>query len=171
MSKIRHYLHIFTPEQKISIYPARFNAMAWSMSGLILMAFLVIGCSEPVEDEVRIRQRIDDMVKATEQKELGEVMEPVEKDFLGNKRIRKANLKGLVLLHFRRHKNVHVFVNDLEVVLEGLSAKVTCNVVLAGRNQTLPEQARVLQVKSVWKKIEDDWFVVSASWRDPLLDL
>ena len=171
MPKVRQNLHKFTSEQNISSFGAKFNIWALTQYVLILMTFLAVGCSEPVDDEVRIRQRVDDMVKATETKELGDVMEPVHKDFLGNKRIRKANLKGLVLLHFRRHKNVHVFVNDLEVVLMQGEAEVTCNMVLAGRNQTLPEQARVLQVKSMWEKIEDDWFVVSASWRDPLLDL
>lgn len=135
-----------------------------------LVLALISGCSEPVDDELRIRQRVDAMVKATEAKELGEVMRPVHKDFLGNKRIRKANLRGLVLLHSRQHKNLHVFVNQLEVQLGGTQAEVVCNVVLAGRSQTLPEQARVLQVRSTWHKIDDDWFVMSASWKDPFLN-
>ena len=155
--------------------------------GLLLAAgFVLIGCSEPVDDEVRIRQRITEMENATEAKQLGDVMQPVDKDFLGNEIIRKVNLKALILLHFRRSKNVHVYINDLEVVLlsgepeakdlDGseakiTEAKVTCNVVMAGRNKTLPEQARVLQVVSIWKKIEGDWFVASASWKDPLRNL
>lgn len=158
------------------------RALASCWLGLLLSAGLLLsGCSEPVGDEARIRQRIAEMESATEAKQLGDVMQPVHKGFLGNKRIRKVNLKALILLHFRRNKNVHVYINDLEVVLMASNtdvsktdvreAKVTCNVVMAGRNQTLPEHARVLQVTSVWKKIDDDWFVVSASWKDPLLDL
>lgn len=151
-------------------YWSGFYSQGMTLLVASLMMLVTVSCSEPVDDEARIRQRIDDMVKATEAKELGDVMAPVHQDFLGNERIRKANLKGLVFMHMRRHKNVHVFVNNLEVVLKGAEAEVTCNVVLAGRNQTLPEQARVLQVTSIWKKIEDDWFVVSASWRDPFLN-
>lgn len=138
---------------------------------LIFGALALAGCNgEPMDDEARIRQLIDDMVAATEAKELGKALEPVHEDFLGNQRIRKANLRGILLLHFRRHKNVHVFINNLEVSVKGREADVACNVVMAGRNQTLPERARVLQVQSTWKKIGDDWQVVSASWEDPLLN-
>ncbi|MGD8783872.1 MAG: hypothetical protein PVG75_05520 [Thioalkalispiraceae bacterium] len=158
MSKNRQFLHNFGQAQRLCYW--------------LLLPIVLAGCgTEPVDDEARIRQRVADMVNATEAKELGEVMAPVAEEFLGNQRIRKTNLKGLVLLHFRRHKNLHVFVNDLEVILEAEQARVTCNVVLAGRNQTLPERARVLNLTSNWEKRDDDWFVVSAQWKDPLLDL
>jgi hypothetical protein len=142
--------------------------VAW----MLALALILLSCGgEPADDEARIRQRIDDMVKAAEAKELGNVMEPIAEEFLGNKRIRKMNLKGLVLLHFRRHKNVHVFVNDIEVVLKHKKAEVTCNVVMAGRNQTLPESGRILRVTSIWEKRDDDWYVLSASWEDPIMNM
>lgn len=135
----------------------------------LLAAVILAACSEPIPGETRIRQRIDAMSAATGNKDLSAVMAPVHDDFLGNERIRKANLKGLTIVHFQRHKNVHVFVNDIEVVLTGDTAEVTCNVVLAGRSSMLPEEGRVLRVTSQWKKLDDDWFVVSASWRDPFI--
>jgi ketosteroid isomerase-like protein len=145
--------------------------LIWPGLWLIFGTLALLGCNgEPMDDETLIRQRIDDMVAATEAKELSKALEPVHEDFLGNQHIRKANLRGILLLHFRRHKNVHVFVNNLEVSVKGREAAVACNVVMAGRNQTLPERARVLQVQSTWKKIGDDWQVVSASWEDPLLN-
>lgn len=176
MSIFRQNLHNFA-NNRIRVAGHSTGRLVACWLGLLLSTGLIlVGCSEPVDDELRIRQRIAEMEAATEAKQLGDVMEPVQKDFLGNKRIRKVNLKALVLLHFRRNKNVHVYINDLEVVLQGAEAdvreaKVTCNVVMAGRNQTLPDHARVLQVSSIWKKIEGDWFVVSASWKDPLRNL
>jgi len=142
----------------------------WSLAGFCFILVTVLSsCSEPVPDEQRIQQRVEAMVAGTQEKSLSDVMEPIHQDFLGNKVIRKANLKGLVLVHFRRHKNVHVLVSNLTITLNGDTAKVSCNVVLAGRNQTLPERARVLQVESDWEKIEGDWFVVRASWEDPIM--
>ncbi len=145
---------------------------------IILFSFIVISCSEPVDDEAQIRARVTQMVAATEAKDMGSVLAPVHKDFLGNTRIRRANLRGLVLLHFQRNKNVHVLVNNLEIELdspieansETKSAKVSCNVVMAGRNKTLPETGRVLSVESEWQKFDGDWFVMSAKWRDPIVD-
>jgi len=139
---------------------------------IIILGYFVISCSEPIDDETQIRARIDSMVAATEAKEPGRVLEPVHKDFLGNAHVRRVNLKGLILLHFRRNKNVHVLVNNLDIVLADSpapkTAKVTCNVVLAGRNQTLPETGRVLTVESEWLKEDDEWFVIRAKWRDPI---
>ena len=176
MYQFRRNLHNFANREIWVFLFSRTHLTTFLIWLLVSVALLLTACSEPVDDEVRIRQRVAEMVNAAEARELGDVLEPVHDDFLGNKRIRRVNLKGLVLLHFRRNKNIHVYVNDLEVVLKGdeadvREAKVTCNVVMVGRNQTLPEHARVLQVTSVWKKIEDDWFVVSASWKDPLLGL
>ena len=136
---------------------------------ICLSALLWLGCSEPVPDEARIRQLIEQMAIATREKDLSGVLTPIHEDFLGNERIRKANLKGLVFVHFQRHKNVHVFVHDVEVVVTGLEATVTCHVIMAGRNELLPEQGRVLKVTSQWQKIADDWQVISASWHDPLM--
>ena len=175
MLKTTQILHNFTQGTHFLDFPGLWRVnwrvslrLAWPL----IMAFVLLACgNEPVDDEARIRQRIDDMVKAAEAKELGEVLEPIADEFLGNKRIRKINLKGLVLVHFRRHKNVHVFVNDIEVVLKDKKAEVSCNVVLAGRNQTLPERARILQVNSSWEKRDDDWFVLSASWEDPIMNM
>ena len=139
------------------------------ISLLALTALLWAGCSEPLPDEARIRQRIELMSTATANKDLSEVMAPIHEDFLGNERIRMANLKGLVFVHFRRHKHVHVFVHDVQVSVNGTTAEVSCHLVLAGREQVLPEQGRVLQVTSQWKKIDGDWWVMSARWQDPFV--
>jgi len=141
-----------------------------SISLLVLAAlFWAAGCSEPIPDEVRIRQRIEMMSAATAEKDLAEVLAPIHADFLGNQRIRKPNLKGLVYIHFTRHKHVHVFVHDVQVSLNGDTAEVSCNLVLAGREKLLPDQGRVLQALSQWKKIDGDWMVMSASWQDPFI--
>jgi ketosteroid isomerase-like protein len=141
-----------------------------SLCLLALTTLLWAGCSEPIPDEARIRQRIEAMSAATAEKDLAAVMAPIQEDFLGNQRIRKPNLKGLVYLHFSRHKHVHVFVHDVQVSVNGDHAEVSCNLVLAGREDLLPEQGRVLKVLSQWKKIAGDWMVMSASWQDPFVN-
>jgi ketosteroid isomerase-like protein len=97
------------------------------------------------------------------------VMAPIHADFMGNERIRKPNLKGLVYIHFGRHKHLHVFVHDVQVSVNGDRAEVSCNLVLAGREELLPDQGRVLKVLSQWKKIDGDWMVMSARWQDPFI--
>jgi len=141
---------------------------------IIFIGFIVISCTEPIDDEAQIRDRVDSMVMATEAKEMISVLAPIDKDFLGNNRIRRVNLRGLVLVHFQRNKNVYVLVNNLQIELdsqtEAKTAKVHCNVVMAGRNKTLPETGRVLSVESLWHKEDGEWFVISAKWRDPIVE-
>ncbi len=128
----------------------------------------MVGCSEPVDDEQQIRDLVAQMVKGVETKELSQTLAPVHEDFLGNKHMRRANLRGVILVHNRRHKNLHVFVNDLNVTLDGDMAQVTCNVALAGRDKILPERGRILKVESRWQKLDGEWFVMEANWKDPL---
>ena len=63
-----------------------------------------------------------------------------------------------------------MFVHNVGIELDdNREATVRCHVILAGRNELVPEQGRVLKVTSQWKFIEDDWYVINASWKDPLL--
>lgn len=140
------------------------------ISHLLFAAILITSCSEPPPDEQQIRHHIEQMAKAVGEKDLSGVMGPVHEDFLGNERIRKANLRGLVLINQRRHKHIHVLVHSVDIQLhqEG-GAIVNCHLILAGRNDLIPERGRVLEVTSHWKKIDGDWYVISASWHDPLM--
>ena len=72
-------------------------------------------------------------------------------------------------MHFRRHQHVLVYVHDVQIRIQGTTAEVSCHLLLAGREQVLPEQGKVLQVTSQWKKIDGDWWVMTASWQDPFL--
>ena len=136
---------------------------------ILLTLLLVTACSEPIPDEVRIRQRIEAMAQATVDKDLDAAIEPVHEDFLGNSYMRKINLKSMLRVSFYRYEKLHAIVQGIEVSVNGEEAEVKCNVVLAGGQEFIPERGKVLRVKSKWQKIEGDWFVVSASWRDPLL--
>jgi len=136
---------------------------------LLILAFALAfgGCSGPVDDEILIRARVAEMGAAAETKAIQTLLKPVHKTFLGNKQLRKANLRGRIRWYFQRHKNVHILINDLEVVLDekdAHQATVRFNLVLAGRNQTLPETARAYKVESRWHKDDDEWFVMSATW-------
>lgn len=161
-------------EQKCPIWASRGTSTCRLLCiwALCLASWTLSGCAQEIPDEQRIRQRIDSMLEGAGNKSLSEVLEPVAESFTGNGRVRKINLKALILLYYRRHKNVHVLMNDLRIEITGTQAQVQCAVLLAGRGEKLlPEQARLLKISAVWQKQDDDWYVVSAQWRDPLLDL
>lgn len=137
---------------------------------LLLLLGWQVGCNAPVPDETRLRQVIADMEKAVEAKQTGPILDYLADDFLGNKAYRKANIRGMLLLHFRQNQHIHVYLRIADLAIKGEQARLTCQVVLAGRGEKIvPERGRVLVIHSVWRKRDGEWRVVQASWNDPLL--
>ncbi len=137
----------------------------------LLCGLLLVSCSAPPDDEQYIHQSMQRIEVAAEAKSSKDILDYLAEDFLGNKALRKANIKGMLFLHFRRHKNVHVFLQGVSVAVTGDSAQVSCKVILAGRqDRVVPERAKVLEIKSRWQKRGDEWLIVEANWKDPLLE-
>jgi len=149
------------------------SVMVITVKHILIILFLInglttLGCSKPPDDEQLVHQALKKMEKAAEAKVSTDILDYLAEDFMGNQQFRKANIKGMLFLHFRRHKNVHVFLHDVEIQMRGQEAMVHCQVILAGRGEKImPEQARILEIESVWQKRDADWRVVSASWKDP----
>ena len=134
---------------------------------LFLVFGLLPGCSEPPSDETRLRQAIAAMEKAAEAKEVRPILAFLADDFLGNKVYRKANIGGMLLLHFRQNQHIHVYLHIVELNIKGEQAKIQCQIVLAGRDEkVMPKRGRILVIDSDWQKREGEWRVVKASWKD-----
>ena len=138
--------------------------------------FLIFGflaaCNEPPSDEARLRQAIADMEKAAEAKEIRPILVFLAEDFLGNKAFRKANIGGILLLHFRQNQHIHVYLHIVKLAIKGEHAQIQCQVVLAGRAEKIvPERARILAIDSDWQKRDGEWQVVKARWKDPFSQL
>lgn len=152
------------------------SVMAITVKSGVLVTYLLCGlvlasCSDLPDDEQYIHQSMQRIEAAAEAKSSKDILDYLADDFLGNKVLRKANIKGMLFLYFRRHKNIHVFLQGVSVVITGNSAQVSCQVILAGReDRIMPERAKVLEIKSRWQKRGDEWLIVEANWKDPLLE-
>ena len=137
---------------------------------LFLVCGVLPGCSEPPSDDTRLRQAIAAMEKAAEAKAIRPILAFLADDFLGNKVYRKANIGGMLLLHFRQNQHIHVYVHIVKIEVKGETAKLQCQVVLAGRDEKIiPKQARILVIDSDWQKRDGEWKVVRASWQDSFI--
>lgn len=137
---------------------------------LFLVCGVLPGCSEPPSDDTRLRQAIAAMEKAAEAKAIRPILAFLADDFLGNKVYRKANIGGMLLLHFRQNQHIHVYVHIVKMEVKGETAKLQCQVVLAGRDEKIiPKQARILVIDSDWQKRDGEWKVVRASWQDSFI--
>lgn len=136
---------------------------------LLVLGWLA-GCSEPPSDEIQLRQAVAAMEQAVEAKQSEPILDYLSKDFLGNTTYRKANIRGMLLLHFRRNQHIHVYLRIASLTIKDDKAQMQCQVILAGRGeQVLPQRGRVLVIDSDWEKRDGDWRVMKARWQDPLL--
>lgn len=137
---------------------------------MVLVSGFMVSCSQPLPDEQQIRQAISEMEKAAEAKESGPILAYLADDFIANKTYRKANIRGMLLLHYRQNQHVHVYLHIKDLHITDDRAKLTCQVILAGRGEKIvPERAKAMQIHSSWQKRDGKWRVVRAQWRDPLL--
>lgn len=139
-----------------------------------LMVIVTIGfmaaCSEPVPDEARLRQAVAEMEKAAEAKDTRPILDYLADDFLANKTYRKAKIRGMLFLQFRQNQHIHVYLHITELKITDDRAQLTCQVILAGRDEKIvPKRGRILVIHSSWQKRDGKWQVVRAQWRDPLL--
>lgn len=136
---------------------------------VLLLLALATACTEPADEERLLRSALANIEKAAEAREVRPILDYLADDFLGNQRYRKANMQGMLLLHFRQNQHIHVFLYQVDIKLADQIAHVTCQLLLAGRNEKIvPEQARILVVNSEWHKRDGQWRVVNAQWQDPL---
>jgi ketosteroid isomerase-like protein len=136
----------------------------------LLMVVALAGCSKPLPDETRLRQAVAEMEKAAEAKQSGPILDYLTEDFLGNKVYHKVNMRALLLLHFRQNQHIQVYLSIAELSIKGDRAKLTCQAILAGRDEKpVPKRGQVLVIESDWEKRDDEWRVVRAHWQDPFL--
>ena len=136
---------------------------------LLLLLGLFAGCTEPPDDERLLRQAIGNIEKAAEDKEIRPILAYLAADFLGNQRLRKANIQGTLLWNFRQNQHIHVYLHKIDIKLNGGQAQVICQLILAGRDEkVVPERARVLVIDSEWYKRDGQWLAVKAQWKDPI---
>lgn len=128
----------------------------------------VLSCSSNTGPEEAIRANIKVIAKAVEDKDTGEVLDFVTEQFLGNGRLDKRELKGVLLAYYLRHKKINVVVTRMDIEVspyDPYSAKMKGSVVLTGTDRLLPEDGRLVSVSGEWQKYGDDWLLARLDWQ------
>lgn len=131
------------------------------------MVFVILqGCDKAsMDDRALIQQRLQQMARAVEQRQVAGFLEGVDKDFLGQGSLRKANLAGLLLLQFRQHPAITVRLTAVEIQLgEASRATASFEAHVSGQGGWLG-QGRELHIQSRWHKHAGEWRVERARWR------
>ncbi|HEX7026354.1 MAG TPA: hypothetical protein VF268_03875 [Gammaproteobacteria bacterium] len=146
-------------------------AISVGLRGLILglSVLPIIACSpEETGPEAAILANIKAIAQAVENKDTGEVLDYVTEQFLGNDRLDKRELQGLMLAYYLRHKKINVVVTRMDIEVseyDPYSAKMRGSVLLTGTDRLLPENGRLINVSGEWQKYGDDWLLARLDWQ------
>ncbi len=124
---------------------------------------LLVACSETSNKE-QIQSQITNMQQAVRDKSLVDFMGYFTKDFVGNKKLTKNELRQLLFFHFRRNQNIKTYKWQADSVVQQKFAEVEIYVVVSGSNSSLPERGRAYKINTKWQKSAGQWLVASAIW-------
>lgn len=136
---------------------------------LLPMILLAAACSR-TPDETLIRQQLDSLQTAVQQRQPKEVMAHLTEDFLAQGRMGTKEVRRFLLAQFFRNKEISVLVTGLKIRVDTGTgtAEVSFRAAAAGGENWLPERADYYQINSSWQKDDGDWLIRRLDWKPVL---
>jgi len=137
----------------------------WLIPALFLLSYLLVACDEAKTDEELITAQINTLQEAIETHDRGDFMAVIDSEYSDHLNKDRSSLQKMLMLFFYRYKDISVYVTGTEIELQQIRAEAHSQVVLTGGQSLIPENARHYQVKSCWKKVDDEWLLSCLEWQ------
>jgi hypothetical protein len=129
----------------------------------LLIALWLTGCSK-TPDEQLIREAIDEIETAVQDRQTQPVIKRLAEGFRGPQDMNVRQVRQLMAAHYFRNRNINVVLAGMRIQINGIDASVNFNAVVTGGVGTLPDQLQYYDVETVWRKIDGDWRINRADW-------
>jgi len=135
-------------------------------ASLLLLAGLQ-ACSPPLTVEQQIIAVIREMEARIEDGERRPFMEHVAPEFAGQDGLMdRDRLNAMVLYQLHRNQRLHAQLFPISVVeLEPERAEADFHALVTGGPGWIPERGQVYQIETRWQLRNEEWLLVSASWK------
>jgi hypothetical protein len=133
---------------------------------MLLVILVLLGACSRTPDEQRIRESIEAMQKAAEERNPRAFLTFVSEDFIGNDaEFDKAALANLLRVEVFHGDKVGVTLGpiDIDVQDDRATAHVTATLT-GGSGGLLPERGAIYDITSGWKRRGRDWVCYSGRW-------
>ena len=146
------------------------NSLFFRALLIVVFSLIVAGCGEQSSDEQQIRDHLDAMTVALEEDHVRDFMRPIAEDFIAG--TGGLNRNALMLLvrrerMAREEVNIQRMNTDVELVSE-TRAIATFQAIGTGGTGLIPDEGQLWNVETGWRKQEDEWQMISASWERAL---
>jgi hypothetical protein len=132
----------------------------------LLSVLFLYACSKP-DDVKQIENQIEQMKLAVEQEDPDDFLEHIDQGFVGNYQFDRKLIKKYLIANMLRHSNIKVNLTHHSVSINPIDsnlANVEISVMLTGGKGFIPEQGRLMKIRSEWVKQEGQWRVKLARW-------
>lgn len=137
--------------------------------GLTLCALTAISACHRDSPEAALRTQLQEMRSAVDEGRIGDFMESVTGDFVGNEGIDRAALHNMLRKLALGKSNLSTTTGPLRIEIRGDQATVRFDAFLAGGSgRFLPDSARSYSITSGWRIEKGEWRVYYAQW-EPML--
>lgn len=156
-------MHMKTPATLATKRHAAHSHIVYLCFCLLLV---LAGCSQ-TPDEEQIKQHIEKMQAALENRDTGELMSVLHPDFMAREKMDREQLKALVTLQFIRHQKINVMLLSLDTTIDqhyDYRAQSRGTAIITGASQLLPDDGRIYHFSLDWRKSGDDWLLRQIDW-------
>ena len=142
-----------------------FKVFCFTMLGAMLWQ----GCHRDTEQD-KVKKVIEEVQKSAEEKDIRTILSHLSKTYADPQGNDYAGIKDLLLVYFFRYPKVSVFITDMEISVDGVTASAKFQAVLAGRKSEeavrdiLPEALGVYGFAVKFSPENGEWKISSAKW-------
>ncbi|HUD43331.1 MAG TPA: nuclear transport factor 2 family protein [Dokdonella sp.] len=141
--------------------------LRWCTAAWLILA--LAACSRG-DDETRLRQALERIETAVEERRPGDFVDVVSEDFTGaDGTLDRAGLHNLLRAQVVRHASIDVVLAAPDIEIQGDRATVAVTATLSGgAGGWLPERGAVYAITSGWRREDGQWRCINAQWRQVL---
>jgi len=143
------------------------NAMTRAVA--LAVAWLLLAACSRTPPEQALRDTMQSVQLAMEQRDASQVEDHLADDFVGPGGMDRDGARRLAALTFLRHRDVGVTLGplDVSVLQEHATVRFTAGLT-GGSGRALPDAARLYRVETGWRLEDGDWRLTSARWTPQL---
>jgi hypothetical protein len=133
--------------------------------GLIFCVLMAIPACHRDSPEAALRTQLQEMQSAAGEGRIGDFMESVTGDFVGNEGMDRAALHNMLRMLALGKSNLGATTGPLRIEMQGDQATVRFDALLAGGSgRFLPDSAQAYSITSGWRMERGEWRVYYAQW-------
>jgi hypothetical protein len=136
---------------------------------ILMLLPLAVACTKDTEED-KVKKVLTSVQQASEEKKISSVLEHISKSYQDAQGYDYNGIKGLLAFNFFRHQKVSVYMPNIDIVVDGPTAKAVFQAILTGRGTgesagtIIPEALGAYNFEVLLKKEDGAWKVTSAKW-------